>query len=188
MSYYEDSQNVHNYIKRAQGYDGQVIIQRLKPFLATGARVLELGMGPGTDFVLLSQDYDVVGSDYSQVFLDLARKQFPNATLLHLNAETLDTNQTFDAIYSHKVLHHLTDEQLQMSIQNQLRILNPGGLTCHGFWEGEATDRREDLIDNYHTEEELRQWFEPDFDILVLEPYQEIEPNDSLLLIARKRG
>jgi len=50
-------------------------ISALTKFLPAGATVLELGMGPGVDFDLLSQHYQVTGSDNSQVFLDRYREK-----------------------------------------------------------------------------------------------------------------
>jgi ubiquinone/menaquinone biosynthesis C-methylase UbiE len=70
MNYYDEIDNVREYIEMAEGYDGRELIEVLKQYLPKGASILELGMGPGKDLDLLSQTYQVTGSDNSQVFLD----------------------------------------------------------------------------------------------------------------------
>ncbi len=108
MSYYEDKDNAEQYIKMAEGYDGATLIAVLNEHLAAGSTVLELGMGPGTDLGLLAETYTVTGSDYTQTFLDIYLETHPDADLLRLDAQTLETKRTFDCIYSNKVLHQLT--------------------------------------------------------------------------------
>lgn len=38
-----------------------------------------------------------------------------------------------------KVLHHLNDEELALSVKWQYEILNPNGIICHSLWKGEGT-------------------------------------------------
>ncbi len=92
----------------ADGYDGAELIALLRRYLPEGSSVLELGMGPGKDLDLFRQSYRVTGSDISRVFLDRYRKDHPEADLLLLDATSMDTDRTFDCIYSNKVLHHLS--------------------------------------------------------------------------------
>ena len=54
MGYYDDPKNVEEYVKMAESYDGQELIDVLHRYLPDGASVLELGMGPGKDYLLLS--------------------------------------------------------------------------------------------------------------------------------------
>ena len=93
MNYYDDENNVDEYIEMSKEYDGRELIAVLKRFLPSGATLLELGMGPGKDLDLLSQYYQVTGSDSSQVFLDIYKKKHTKADLLLLDARTLDTDR-----------------------------------------------------------------------------------------------
>ena len=122
MGYFHEEKNVLEYIKMAEGYDGKELIEILKNHLPVGSTVLELGMGPGKDLKILSSDYIVTGSDYSNVFLELYRKKNKNADLLLLDAITLKTRRKFDCIYSNKVLIHLTRQELRMSLKRQLDL------------------------------------------------------------------
>ncbi|MBT8181312.1 MAG: hypothetical protein KJO53_06955, partial [Eudoraea sp.] len=52
---------------------------------------------------------------------------------------------------------------------------------------GEGSEIFKGLFVNYHSEKALRSFFEPYFDILMIESYAEFEAADSLLLIAKKK-
>ena len=109
MGYYDSEENVQEYVEMAEGYDGRELVAVLARYLAPGATVLELGMGPGKDLALLAAHFQVAGSDSSRVFVDRYRRAHPDADLLLLDAATMDTDRRFDGIYSNKVLQHLTE-------------------------------------------------------------------------------
>ncbi len=186
MSYFDDESNVEQYIKMAEGFNGQEIINHLINYLPHGSSVLELGMGPGTDIPLLEKHYKVTGSDYSKIFIDRYQKLHPEADLLVLNAITLETNRKFHGIYSNKVLIHLTRTELIQSIRRQAMILNPYGVICHSFWRGIKEENHHGLLFTYYEENDLRNLFSENFTILEIKKYRESEPDDSILLIGRK--
>ena len=100
MDFYKNKQNVESYIRFTPHHDGSELIHLLEGVLPRGSTVLELGMGPGKDFDLLTDMFAVTGSDTSQEFLDLYRKRSEGADLMLLDALTLDTDRRFDCIYS----------------------------------------------------------------------------------------
>ena len=112
MGFYGEEETALQYIAMAEGDDGGELVEVLSTHLAEGANVLEIGMGPGVDLDLLNVHFQATGSDYSQFFLDRYRVAHPNSDLIQLDAVGLETERTFDCIYSNKVLHHLADEQL----------------------------------------------------------------------------
>lgn len=185
--YYQTKESVEEYIKSAEGVNGNALIQKLKPYLKQGSSLLEIGSGPGSDYEILQKDYKVVGSDFSEEFLMRLRVNYPKATFLELDAITLTTDQQFQGIYSNKVLHHLKDNELKQSIKRQSALLNPNGIICHSFWKGEGDEIFKGMYVNYHTAEELKSLFEKEFKLLLLEAYAEFEEGDSLLLIGRKK-
>jgi len=128
MQYFHEEKNVLDYIKMAEDYDGKELIELLKKFLPEGSTILELGMGPGKDLDILSSDYIVTGSDFSNIFIQLYRKKNKNADLLLLDAITIKTKRKFDCVYSNKVLIHLTTQELMKSLKRQRNVLNPNGL------------------------------------------------------------
>lgn len=185
--FYADPKNVEAYMEMAVGYDGKELIELLHQYLPAGSSVLELGMGPGVDLDFLSQRYQVTGSDRSPIFLERYRQKNEHADLLQLDAVTLETERHFDAIYSNKVLHHLTREELQGSFQRQAKILNPNGILLHSFWYGESEEAMHGLQFVYYTEQTLRACVGDAFDIVALRKYTEMDEDDSLYIILRKR-
>ena len=149
--------------------------------------LVEIGSGPGTDWNILNESYNVIGSDNSTEFLNHLINKNPNGEFLELDAITLKTNEIFDGIYSNKVLHHLRDNDLIDSVKRQYEILNSNGIICHSFWKGEGSEIFKGLFVNYHTEVGLKEVFKNHFEILSIESYNEFEANDSLLLIGKKK-
>lgn len=185
--YYNTQESVEEYIRLAADVSGSELIEKLTSILPARSSVLEIGSGPGTDWNILNQDYKVVGSDNSKEFLDHLDKKFPSGRFVELDAVTLSIDEKFDGVYSNKVLHHLTDHELVESIKRQHTILNPNGIVCHSFWKGEGSEVFKGLFVNYHSENNLRGYFENHFEIISIEPYAEFEEGDSLLVIAKKR-
>lgn len=186
MAYFDDPRNVQNYITMAAGYDGRELVTALGKYFPDGAEVLELGMGPGVDLDLLSQQYQVTGSDTSRVFLDRYRKNHPGADLLLLDAETIETSRRFAGLYSNKVLHHLSSEQLQASFLRQQAVLLPEGIALHSFWLGDGEEFMDGLRFRCYSEDYLHALVEHNFTILESTRYEEFEADDSLYLILNK--
>ncbi len=187
MDYFDDKKNVEEYIQMASGYDGRVLIDILSKYLPKGGAVLELGMGPGVDLLLLSQNYNATGSDRSKVFIERFRKQHPSADLVQLNAVEMNIDRTFDSIYSNKVLHHLTSQELKSSLHNQARVLNSSGIALHSFWYGDKEETHHGLKFVYYTEASLRELVGSEYEILDIQIYTEMSSDDSLYLLLRKK-
>lgn len=185
--YYHTPESVKEYIQLAKDVNGKELITELKKVLPAASTVLELGSGPGTDWEILSESYRVTGSDYSEEFLKHLRNSHPGGSFIQLNAATLETEQTFDGIYSNKVLHLLTDDELVSSVAQQACILNSGGIICHSFWKGEDSEEFNGMLVNYHTSSQLTDFFGDKFELLQFTEYKEFEADDSILLIGRKK-
>lgn len=186
--YYKTKASVDEYISMAEGHSGKELIAKFKEFLDKGSSVLELGTGPGTDWKILNEDFNVIGSDFSIEFLKRLKASAASGKFLELDATTISTDLEFDGVYSNKVLHHLSDEALADSIKRQWEILNPQGVICHSFWYGEGDEIFKGMFVNYHNEAELKKYFGEYFHILCMETYPEFEDDDSILLIGRKRS
>ncbi len=112
---------------------------RLEPFIPNFAefprwrekRVLEVGVGAGTDFLeFVRSGARAVGVDLSRRSLDLARRRLGvfglKAPLLHTDAERLPfLSNTFDLVYSWGVLHHTP--QMADALAEVYRVVKPGG-------------------------------------------------------------
>ena len=184
-SYYHTKKNVMEYLRMAEGYDGKDIIEILKKYLPEKSTVLELGMGPGKDLDILKNSFEVTGSDNSDIFLKMYHENNPNADLIYLDAEKLNTDRKFDCIYSNKVLHHLSTKKLKKSIKKQKKLLNQPGIILHSFWHGDKDETYKGLRFVYYTKSELINYFSEDFEIIEVETYKEMEENDSIYVIVK---
>ncbi len=187
MGFFDTAKRVEQYIKMTKGYDGAELIKILQKYLSKNSTILELGIGPGKDMDILKKSYTVTGSDNSQIFLDKYKKNHQDADLLLLDAVTMKTNKRFDCIYSNKVLHHLTKEDLTNSLQRQKQMLNPCGIAFHSFWKGNRVEEMEGLLFTYYETEDLKKITESYFEILALETYTEMEKDDSIYVVLRTK-
>ena len=187
MAFFYTEQGMEQYIKMAEGYDGAELIKILQKYLPVNSTVLELGIGPGKDMGILKKTYRVTGSDNSQVFLDKYKEKHQDDDLLLLDAVTIQTDRKFDCIYSNKVLHHITDEDLVKSLQRQKEVLNLNGIVFHSFWKGNKVEEMEGLLFTYYEMDDLKEMIESDFEILALETYTEMEKDDSIYIALRTR-
>lgn len=187
MDFFDSEENVNQYIKMAEGFDGRELIKILKNHLPPGKTVLELGMGPGTDLDLLAGDFQVSGSDRSEIFVNRYLNQHPGADVRLLDAVTIATDDSFNCIYSNKVLHHLTRNELIQSIERQSEVLNPGGLVMHSFWRGDKEEIIEGMRFRYYLEQQLDKLFAQYFKILDIQQYTEMEAGDSIYLLGKAR-
>jgi len=187
MEYYENQEKIEKYIKFEPSHDGSILVDILVAALPEGGTVLELGMGPGKDFKRLSRHFEVTGSDFSNLFLELFRQHDEQADLLHLDARTLDTDRSFDGIFSNKALIHLSDRELRRSFSRQNEVLNDAGLILHSFWYGEGEEEYSGLRFVNRTEQGLADLLEGLFDIVDIGRHAKMAEDDSVYVLARKK-
>ncbi len=187
MSFFEYKKNIKEYINMSMGYDGKDLIEVLKTHLKAGSTLLELGMGPGKDLDILAETYTITGSDFSTLFLELYKNSHPDADLLRLDAVKLNTERKFDCIYSNKVLHHITQKELQISFNHQLRLLNKNGLVFHSFWYGDKEENHHGLRFIYYTKETIHKLIHSDFELIEFKQYTEMSEGDSFYIILKKK-
>lgn len=186
-AYYKTKESVEEYIRLAKDVSGKQLIEELKRVLPPNSVLLEIGSGPGTDWKILNELYNVIGSDNSTEFLNYLMNENSSGEFLELDAITLETDKYFNGIYSNKVMHHLSDSEFVDSIKRQYDVLKSDGIICHSFWKGDGSENFKGLFVNYHTEVGLKRFFSHYFEILSIKNYKEFEDDDSLLLIAKKK-
>ncbi len=186
MGFYETGKGVQEYIKLAEGYDGADLIEWLTTYLPENSSVLELGMGPGKDLDILLKTYRATGSDFSQLFVDLYLKQHPDADVLQLDAVTMDTPRRFDAIYSNKVLQHLSMNVCRQSLAAQHGVLKEGGIVLHALWYGTDFEEFGDLGFQQYTEESFADLLDGRFEILETKIFTEMEKDDSIAFVLKR--
>lgn len=188
MSFYYEKENAEAYAAMCEGYDASAQLKLLYQYLPEGSAVLELGSGPGNDFELLREKYDVTGSDYSPAFIEMLQMRFPENEIVQLDAITIETDRAFDAVYSNKVLHHLSNEDLKASFARQAEILSPKGFVFHLVWKTLEAPK-EDMGVEFHMRniEQIKEAMGDVFEIVEVEEFCEFDDGDSLAILAQKK-
>src|SRR5215216_3028690 len=104
--------------------------------LPVNSRVLDAGCGAGVPVAQsLSQHFQVIGVDFSEAQVALARKLVPNAQFICQDMTKLDfPDETFDAICSYYAIIHIPRDEHQSLFVNFYRMLKRAGfaLLCLG--------------------------------------------------------
>lgn len=96
----------------------------------TGDRILDIGCGPGNMIDYLPQNIDYVGFDDSQLYIENAKKRYPQGNYSFFCQRinfAKDFDEKFDLIMANAVLHHIDDEEVKKLISFASTNLKPGG-------------------------------------------------------------
>jgi cyclopropane fatty-acyl-phospholipid synthase-like methyltransferase len=184
MNFYNDPSKVDEYEKMCDEYDGSELYKVLDTYLKNDDTILELGCGPGNDIIHLQNKYIVTGSDLSDEFLLRCKKRFPDLSFQKLDAVSINADKVYDCVFSNKVLHHLTFEELENSFNQQQNVIKPNGKFAHTFWLGEKEFMMEGMLFVFHNKEKLLNLVSQYFTILETYNYKEFEENDSIFILA----
>ena len=186
VNYFDTQNGVNKYIKMVDGYNGRDIIEILRRFVPSGSNILEIGMGPGNDIPILKQYFNVTASDRSTIFTNRYLSIDPKADILVLDAVSLETDRCFDAIYSNKVLQHLTKDEAAKSLIAQHRILSPGGIAFHSLWHGDNLEEHHGLLFQQYTTQSFAELINERFEVLESKRYTEDVKDDSLYIVLKR--
>jgi cyclopropane fatty-acyl-phospholipid synthase-like methyltransferase len=102
-----------------------------------GARILEIGCGPGT-IVGYLPDSEYLGFDLSSRYIEVARRRFPNAKFLceRVSRFSVPGQGSFDTVLALGIVHHLDDAEAKQLFEISYHALKPGGklVTIDGVW------------------------------------------------------
>ena len=147
--------------------------------------MLELGSGPGNDINYLQRKYTVTGSDLSDEFLLRCKKKYAEVSFIKLDAVLIKVNKKFDCVFSNKVLHHLTLENLRKSLKRQQKVIMKNGIIAHTFWLGDKEFTMEGMLFVFHNRESLINLVSEYFTIIESYDYKEFEEGDSIFIVAK---
>ena len=103
---------------------GADLIELLDP--KKGECILDLGCGSGqlTDKISSFAE-QVIGIDSSKEMIVSSKKLFPDIKFYHMDAQSFEFEQSFDAIFSNAVLHWVKDQKI--ASKNVFKHLKVGG-------------------------------------------------------------
>jgi SAM-dependent methyltransferase len=112
---------------------------RFASLLRAGARVLDLGCGPGSDSDgLAARGMDVVGLDLTRAMLEIAASRVP-CGLIQADGRCLPLRSaTFDGVWASASLLHLPKSQVGLALAEVRRVLRWGGAFYSAMKAGNA--------------------------------------------------
>jgi ubiquinone/menaquinone biosynthesis C-methylase UbiE len=114
-------------------------------FLPKNSKVLDVGCGAGVTVAkfLVEAGFEVVGIDFSEKMLKLARKNVPQATFVRKDMTKMDfADDSFDGLTAFYSVIHVLREKHSLLFKSFNRILRPDGimLLCMGPDDWESTE------------------------------------------------
>ncbi|MHA1289777.1 MAG: class I SAM-dependent methyltransferase, partial [Candidatus Thorarchaeota archaeon] len=104
--------------------------------------VLDIGCGGGVPVLrtLIAKGYDATGIDFSTGMLEVAKRNVPQATLIHGDVTKTEFDEnSFDGIISTYAIIHIHKSLHSMMYCRMHQWLKPGGVmmvcTAHSEWE-----------------------------------------------------
>jgi ubiquinone/menaquinone biosynthesis C-methylase UbiE len=127
------------------GFDHVKELEEFASLLPKNAKVLDVGCGAGIPVAkfLVDSGFEVVGVDFSENMLRLARKNMPQTSFIRKDMTKLDfADNSFDGLTAFYSIIHVPREKHSLLFKSFNRILKPNGimLACMGPDEWEATE------------------------------------------------
>ena len=184
----------------------QALVELVSSGKVRPCKAVDFGCGTGNYAVYLAgKGFEVTGVDISPTAIKIAREntsekgircEFIVADLL---GDLEEVQQTFDFAYDWELLHHVFPEHRQKYVQNVHKKLNPGGRylsVCFSAenpqfgGSGKYRETRIGTILYFSSEEELRDLFDPYFDIEDLRTIQiggKFAPHQAVYAFMRRK-
>ncbi len=136
------------YAKIAQAYTDEFFddkadlpfVDKLVSVLSQGARILDIGSGPGQfSKYLTEKGFKVEGIDVSDEMLVIARSKVPEVGFAKMDMRKLEfADHAFDGILAAYSIIHIPTPELPGVLAEMKRVLKPGGYALFIVQEGEA--------------------------------------------------
>lgn len=126
-------------------YNNPMLLPTIQAFIShlpEKPRVLDLGCGPGHESKrLLEEGATVVGIDFSERCIDIARERCSGARFEVMDFRNLDERfGRFDGVFAAGSLIHLSETELLKVMERITKILHPGAKLAAIMVTGEGID------------------------------------------------
>ncbi len=183
--------------KYASKFDNYEIYQKKisdfqKKYIAEGARILDLGCGPGNNIgTILEQDATCSfnGIDLCGAFIHISKKRFPKFNFLQQDIRNLRLDSKFQVVLASFCIVHLTNQEAAGFIKNLSNIMTSNGYLYLSYMNGnesglESTSfSKESIFFNYYQDtfihDQLRQ---SSIEVLEISKEAYIEPDGSVTI------
>lgn len=202
LAYNKNAGTYNNKFKDFASYRKK-IVEFQKLFIPQGAKVLDLGCGPGNSISTIKsrdENCQFTGIDLSGELLNIARTYHPEATFIEQNIcefGILALGQ-FDTVIASFCIVHLSDEETAGLISSISNHLLPGGSLYLSFMEGNSSGyettsfSKEEIYFNYYTAASIQKTLEEN-SLQVIEvskedyPEQDGSITSDVFMFARKQ-
>jgi SAM-dependent methyltransferase len=142
--------------------------------LAPKSKVLDAGCGAGIPIAkMLAEHFDVIGVDFSEAQIELAKKNVPNAHFFCQDMTKLDfPDESLDGICSYYAIIHIPREEHASLLTNFYRMLRTGGIVLLCLGAEDLVDDIDDFLgtrmywSHYNSETYLKMLKESGFTII----------------------
>jgi SAM-dependent methyltransferase len=123
--------------------------------------VLEIGCAHGREAKeIIKYTNRYLGTDVSQGFIDLARKDVPDAAFKLVEMDTYDFPEGIDIVFAFASLLHASREQMASILKRAHAVMNPGGVFYLSLKLGEykeylMTDKLGDRVFYYYEPKDI---------------------------------
>ena len=185
------------------------LIEKFQSQLKLGARVVDLGGGPGqVTKYLIDNGYDAVCYDFSKEMMKNALRLYPGLPYILddiVNLKNHFSNDNIDGIVALYSLFHIPKEELKKLFRNINSVLKDNGIFLFSFQLGNEEkmvdepylkeNGKDVLYMNYITKEEVHSLLkDADFEIIFEQEKREVgenvlgkDGNDAIYIIAKKK-
>ena len=190
------------YLSWASGFADPPRDRMLNEFstrMAPGARVLDLGCGPGLPSTqALASRFDVTGVEISEAQLEAARRNVPAASFVHGDMTQVDfPPESFDGVTAFYAISHVPRDEHGPLFERIARWLVPGGLFLATLGSGDNPDWTGEWLgqpmffSSHDADANRRLLSAAHFDLLIDEIIETPEPKGPvpfLWVLARRRA
>lgn len=104
-------------------------LKRIKRhYLCEGAKVLDIGCGPGLFLSDFEKSFELTGIDLSKEMISIALERLPHAKFSLGDFLTVGFNEKFNLIYSISVLQYVTRMNMDKFFKKTFALLEPDGI------------------------------------------------------------
>ncbi len=129
---------VDEYIKNVDSLHPINESKKFLSLLGKGARILDLGCGPGRDAkVFVKQGLRIIGIDLSKNMVSTAKKRVKNGDFHVMDIRKLRFNDKyFDGIWASAIFLHIPKKDILEALQESFRVLKKGGILYSSVKKG----------------------------------------------------